>query len=472
MLSLLVLHGVLITYKSGEEIGRERWRDDGNVLTSEIELIGQRGTVALSRKPPRVTVTAGGRTITRDVPPGTVVLENGAWQEYALAAEGRPSGADARPVKVMVPAQGAIVDGSLRIVAGAAGRRELTLSLGPVEVKVELSPKGEVLRATIPSQGLEALPEGVAPTVAKARPAPPGVVERPLEVKRDGATLRGVLWRPAKAHGTPPLAFLIAGSGPTDRDGNSTLGVRTDMYRQLAEALVARGVAVARFDKRGVGASTLGPHPEAYTMAEGIADAAALLDAARATGDVGAVVLVGHSEGALLATLLAAGRDLAGLVLVSGPGRPLAQVLHEQLARQLTDAQLADAEALLGDLRAGRPLDEHRADRLPSTIRLLFAPSARTYLASQLDVDPAAALAKLPAKLPVVVVQGMTDIQVSVADAQRLAEHHAADLVLLPHVNHVLKVEPSTKGVQASYQDPSRPLAPLVVDAVMRAVPK
>jgi pimeloyl-ACP methyl ester carboxylesterase len=449
----LVLSGVLVTYQNGQELGRERWRDDGKTLTSEISFVGKSLTVTIDRAAHRVT--AGGTE--RALPPGTIALENGHWQAYALATEHATSG----PVKVLLPSSGVTLDGALDVKPRSDRGRTVAVKIAALTVTVEIGRDGAVERASVPLQQLEVRREGVAPPVEAERAPPAGVVGEPVAVA-DGA-VRGVLWRPASAKGNLPVALIVAGSGPTDRDGNNAAGLRTDCYRQLAEALAKAGVASVRWDKRGIGRSH---RVDEATLQIGdyVDDAAAFVALARRDPRFGRVTVIGHSEGGLIALLLAQKASLDAVVLVATAGRPLADVLHEQLARQFSGAELAELDAIAAALRSGKPVA-----RYPETTRALFRPSIERFLRSELALDPAA-LAKALA-MPATIVQGETDAQVSVEDARRLAAAQPkAKLVVLPRVNHVLKEEATRALPQASYEDPGRPLGPGVVGAILAGV--
>jgi len=99
----------------------------------------------------------------------------------------------------------------------------------------------------------------------------------------------------------------------------------------------------------------------------------------------------------------------------------------------------------------------------------LFRPSVEKFSRSQMAIDPAALLGSL--RVPTTIVQGETDVQVSLADARRLAAARKnTRLALLPRVNHVLKEEAASLLPQASYTDPTRPLGPGVLDAALAGV--
>ncbi len=457
------LEGVIVTYRSGIEIGREQFHDDGDRLVSHLTLGATEATLTVTRSPRHVTVESGGKKVEVDVDEHTIVLENGAWQPYALAAAWFPEADPPVPVTVLVPGQGARVDGMLSVVPGPGGGRTVKVKVKDLEVTADVDASGVVTRAQVPLQGIEARPEGQAAPVVADRPAPAGIAAEPFET--NGAVpLRGELWRPASGSGKVPVVVFVAGSGPTDRDGNSQLGLKTDAYRKLAEALAGKGIASMRYDKRGVGKSGVAFDPAKLTLADFVSDAGVVLAQARADVRLGPVVVLGHSEGGLIALSLAQKVPVDGLLLVATAGRPLAAVLREQLARQLDAQGLAELDRVLSALRSGASVDPV----LPPLDKL-FSPGTRTFLKSEMDVDPAPLFRAL--RVPAAIVQGENDAQVSAVDAHLLAGARPdAKLTMLPKMNHVFRDEASAHLPQASYTDPTLPLSPGLVDAVAAAV--
>ena len=142
--------------------------------------------------------------------------------------------------------------------------------------------------------------------------------------------------------GPMPIAVIVPGSGATDRDGNDPRqGLRTEVYRHLAEGLVEAGIACLRYDKRGVGASATPEDLAAPILASVYADDVVdAMKAAETVNGVDQVFLIGHSEGALMSILAAEKHSPAGLILIGAPGRPFGQVIHEQLAAQSIPAEV------------------------------------------------------------------------------------------------------------------------------------
>lgn len=286
--------------------------------------------------------------------------------------------------------------------------------------------------------------------------------ETPVVLQASPAPLHGTLLQPdgpARA-----AAVILPGSGPTDRNGDTPqAGYLAQPYKLLAEALAGDGVATLRIDKRGIGESrAAAPNEESLRFDDLAADARAwAAEAADRTGQ-SCAWLIGHSEGALVALAAVRTPDdrICGLVLVSGAGRPAGTLLREQLAPQLPPALMAQTEAALTDLEAGRT-----TANVPG-LEMLFRPSVQPYLISWLALDPAALAGDYGG--PILIVQGTTDIQVGVADAEAMAAAQpAARLIVLEGVNHVLKAAPADRAANiATYRDPSLPLAPGVADAI------
>ena len=252
------------------------------------------------------------------------------------------------------------------------------------------------------------------------------------------------------------VALIIAGSGPTDRNGNSkVIPGSNNSLKMLAEALADNGVGSLRYDERLIGESAGTDLSEAELRFDTyIEDAKALLAYLRARTDA-PLLVVGHSEGAQIGTVAAAGEEVCGVIAIAGPGIPAGQIILEQVRPNLPPELLAKTEHIVAELEAGRTVAD-----TPPELAALFRDSVQPYLVSWFAYDPADAVAALDA--PILLVYGTTDIQISVSYGERLAA--AGDNTILKVVdgmNHVLKmVEPDPQEQMRSYGDPSLPLAP------------
>ena len=300
---------------------------------------------------------------------------------------------------------------------------------------------------------------------AMAQAAGSAPVETLVEAPGPTGPLKGTMLAPSAGNG--PVVLIIPGSGPTDRDGNSPAGVLAAPYRLLAEGLVGHGVTTVRIDKRGLaGSAAATPDGNAVTIPDYVADVNAWMTVIRQRTRTSCVWLLGHSEGGLVALAAAKNaQDVCGLILVSAAGRPIGAVLREQLKANPANAPLLDqALPAIDALEAGKQVD---TSGMPAPLLRLFNPRVQGFLISAFSYDPAQLLEGYTK--PVLIVQGLRDIQVREADAQLLKKANpAATLVLLPDMNHVLKSVTSddVRANIATYGNASLPLAPGVVEAI------
>jgi pimeloyl-ACP methyl ester carboxylesterase len=290
--------------------------------------------------------------------------------------------------------------------------------------------------------------------------------ESPLTLDTQTGALHGTLLMPAGLTGPVPVALIIAGSGPTDRDGNTPmLPGKNNSLKLLAEGLAANGVASVRYDKRGIAGSMGAAAKESdLRFTTYVDDAAAWLELLRADRRFSRRVVVGHSEGSLIGIMAAQRSPVSQVVSVAGAGRPIGEVLDEQLSKALPPALLTDARRILGELTAGRAVDS-----VPPPLFVVFRPSVQPYMISWLPIDPAQELGRLT--VPILVVQGTTDIQTSALDAERLAKGHPhAMLEMIDGMNHVLKEVREASQQTASYSDAALPLHPRLVESITKFV--
>ncbi|MBV9700551.1 MAG: alpha/beta fold hydrolase [Candidatus Eremiobacteraeota bacterium] len=269
------------------------------------------------------------------------------------------------------------------------------------------------------------------------------------------------------AAGATPLVLIIAGSGPTDRNGNSGLGIRPNTYALLAEALRQRGIASVRYDKRGVAASSGALTSEsALRFDDYVDDAAAWLRLLRKDPRFSALIVAGHSEGSLIGMIAADRAPADAFVSLEGAGRPAPVLLREQLKPRLTPALYARCDEIIARLEQG-----HLVPNVPQELAVLLRPSVQPYLIAWFKYDPAAEIARL--RIPITIVQGTADVQVGVEDAQALKRAApSAKLVIVPGMNHVLKHAPdvsSQAAILRGYQDTSLPVEPQAVAALSSA---
>lgn len=283
--------------------------------------------------------------------------------------------------------------------------------------------------------------------------------ERNVSLERDFGTLYGTLLTPDA--GTETVAVIIAGSGPTPRNGN------VNSYLYLAQALEKAGIASLRYDKRGIGASRF-TEPEKMAdavLGDFIGDAAAWADDLADEG-FRRVILIGHSEGALIAFCAAQQcPEVDAVISLAGAGYPLDEILQLQLAAQLAPTHmelLMQARAITAALKRGE-----RVESCPPELAPLFAPSIQTFWISSLSYDPREEIRKV--KVPVLIVNGDIDFQVTPDNADALAKAQPRSRkTIIEGMTHTLKKAsgPSRTEQIAAYTDDTLPVTPELVAAV------
>ncbi len=295
---------------------------------------------------------------------------------------------------------------------------------------------------------------------APVKPAPrPKDLRTSAELKTKTGTLYGTFDLPDR-NGPFPVVVIIAGSGPTDRDGNQRL-MKNDSLKLLGAGLAAKGIAALRYDKRGIGESApAGGKEEDFRFEMLVDDATAWVEQLRKDKRFSKVGIIGHSEGSLIGTFAAKQAKADAFVSIAGMGRRFSELLREQLTKNL--AQRPDLRKrslqILDELVAGRTVEE-----VPPELVAEFRPSVQPYVISSFKYDPIKQIASL--EMPVMIVQGTTDIQVLVEDAKRLAAANKnAQLSIVNGMNHVMKHATTQPEQQAAYTDPSLPLVPKLLD--------
>lgn len=156
--------------------------------------------------------------------------------------------------------------------------------------------------------------------------------DEPIALKIQAGDLFGSLRMPS--HSEPLVVLIIAGSGPTDRDGNNTLfNGKNDSLKMLAEELADIGVASVRYDKRGIGASANAVCESELRFENYVDDAISWVDKLAEDSRFAGVVVLGHSEGSLIGMLAAANSPAIAYISIAGTSRQASQSLREQLPR-------------------------------------------------------------------------------------------------------------------------------------------
>ena len=265
-----------------------------------------------------------------------------------------------------------------------------------------------------------------------------------------------------------PVVIIIAGSGPTDMNGNNA-GMTNNSLLYLARELAAGGIASVRYDKRAIGKSEAAcTNEEDLRFDHYIDDAAAWADKLAGDSRFTKVIIAGHSEGSLIG-MVAAQRSKAvkGYISIAGCGSPAYEILEEQLKSQPAWIQEQSA-SICKELREGRTVKE-----VPYYLMSLYRNSVQPYLISWFAYNPAEEVAKLD--IPVLILQGDMDIQVGVDEAEKLhvAQPHS-ELHIIKEMNHILKHCNTMQQMAqlATYRDANLPLKAELVRLIVEFITK
>jgi alpha/beta superfamily hydrolase len=264
--------------------------------------------------------------------------------------------------------------------------------------------------------------------------------------------LNGTLYTPLKQNNATKLVILIAGSGPTNRDGNQ-IGLTNNSLKLLAESLVNNDIAVYSYDKRIFAQMASGKLDEAsLTFDNFIDDAKAVILYFKNQKKYHSITVAGHSEGALIG-MVAANGNADAYISIAGAGRPIDEVLLEQIEKQAPFLK-EEVEKNLATLKNGNTF-ELKNQMLAS----LFRASVQPYMISWIKYHPQNEIKKL--QIPSLLINGDKDIQVSVQDAQLLQQAKPnAQLHIIPDMNHIFKViQGDDIENKASYTNPELPIS-------------
>lgn len=278
--------------------------------------------------------------------------------------------------------------------------------------------------------------------------------------------IKGTLTSPLNSPKNLNLVILIAGSGPTDRDGNNPM-MKNNSLKMVAEALSRNGIAVLRYDKRLIAKSQVPDLKEADLRFDTyINDVSDWITKMKAEKKYAKIIIAGHSEGSLIGMVAAHLSQANAFISIAGAGDPADQILKKQLGAQPKMVQDL-CFPIIDSLKAGKIVSN-----VSPMLNSLFRASVQPYLISWFKYNPATEIAKL--KVPTLIIQGTNDIQISMDDANTLyAKSQKGQLLVIENMNHVLKIVPGDKAANIqSYSNPSLPLSTQLVDGIVQFVQK
>lgn len=272
--------------------------------------------------------------------------------------------------------------------------------------------------------------------------------EREVTITCDWGDISATLNTPTG--GSDTAVLIVAGSGPTDRNGNSGQGLNSYAYKMLSDNLVKGGVAVLRYDKRAIGRSTLNDPTTIPNLVfdDFVDDAVRCVDYLRGEG-FKKVVVAGHSEGGEIALHLALreGVEVDSLVLLCCPGYPMDQILSAQLSAQLVPQYIGlmvTATTIMKRIKVGESVP---VESIPQELLSLFHPSVQPFLCSSMAFDPAELMSRV--EQPALIISGGRDIQVTKDNAERLmAVAKCGEHIHFEQMTHILKSADTSDRIQ------------------------
>ena len=290
-----------------------------------------------------------------------------------------------------------------------------------------------------------------------------GQTGEPVTLQTKTGKLAGTLLVPLTKKPVP-VALLIAGSGPTDRNGNNSM-MQNNSLKMIADSLYAHGIASLRYDKRGIGESqAAGPSEINLRFGNYVQDAEGWVKFLKQNKKFNSIIIIGHSEGSLIGMIASQQKDVAKFISLEGAGEPANVLIKEQLEKQ-PPYVLQMCNPILDSLALGKTVDS-----VPQMLYALFRPSVQPYLISWFHYNPQKEISKL--HKPVLIVQGTTDIQVGMIDASHLAKANPnAELVVISGMNHILKDAPldRSQNIQTYYK-PNLPLNQQLVKVMVKFI--
>ncbi|MAI92789.1 MAG: alpha/beta hydrolase [Flavobacteriaceae bacterium] len=274
----------------------------------------------------------------------------------------------------------------------------------------------------------------------------------------DNHPIHGTLLESAESNSI--LSIIISGSGPTDRDGNSTY-IKSDYLKMLAEGLFENGISSYRYDKREVG-NSIGniKSGEEVKFSDFINDAISIINHFRGTNKFKKVVVIGHSEGALIG-MIASRLIVDSFISISGAGEDYLTLIQRQLSIQPAYVK-SMSDPIIEKLK-----NKELVDSVPPLINSLFNNTIQKFLIDASSYDPKDEISKLD--IPVLIVQGSNDIQIEIKDAQLL--HNAAiksRLEIIQGMNHVFRQSPENRLLNMqTYGNPELPIDASLVNLIV-----
>lgn len=260
----------------------------------------------------------------------------------------------------------------------------------------------------------------------------------------------------------PVLAIIIAGSGPTNRDGNQNF-LKNNSLKKLAVNLTKNGIATFRYDKRIVKQIRQGNVDKNMMFDDFVTDATAVVSYFKEKETYSKIYVIGHSQGSLVG-MLAAKDKADGFVSLAGAGNNIGDVLIEQVTKTAPMFS-EDTKRIVNSLKDGKTTTDY-----PVALGSLFGPDLQPFMMNWMKYNPTEIIATL--KMPILIINGSKDLQVSEGEAELLkAANSNSELKIIENMNHILfEIEgddlENSKSYNESFRSISTPLITSIIDFI------
>lgn len=259
------------------------------------------------------------------------------------------------------------------------------------------------------------------------------------------------------------LAIIIAGSGPTDRNGNQNF-MKSNSLKSLAEALTKHNIATFRYDKRVVKQILKGKVDPNIMFDDFVSDAQSIVDYFNEKNTYKNIVVIGHSQGSLVGMLASSKAD--AFISLAGAGQDISMVITEQVGKT-APFFIEETKRVFGVLKSGKTTTDYSP-----ALASLFNIDLQPFMMNWMQYNPAEIISSLD--IPVLIVNGTKDLQVSVEEAKLLNEAlPTSEIVIINNMNHVLfTIDGDDLENAKSYNEGFRKINPELITTITTFIDK
>jgi len=268
----------------------------------------------------------------------------------------------------------------------------------------------------------------------------------------------GTLLTP-KENSKSVLGIIIAGSGPTNRDGNQNF-LKNNSLKKLAEGLSSQGVATFRYDKRIVKQIRKGKVDNNMMFDDFVTDAISVIDYFKEKNNFSKIYVIGHSQGSLVGMLAAIDRA-DGFISLAGAGQSIDAVILEQIEKT-APMYTEDSKKTFAILKLNKTTENY-----PPALASLFEITIQPFMSNWMQHDPQKIIKEL--NMPILLINGTKDLQVSVEEVNLLHKASSnAELIIIENMNHILfTIQGDDLENSKSYNEAFRQINPSVIEAII-----